>query len=59
MTQAKTVKQLAAEYGVNRKTFVSWLHIYGLDHLRRGYLFLPAAVVEIYTVLGHPEGHKI
>ena len=54
MVQAKTIKQLAAEYGVNRKTFVEWLKAYGLYNLKRGYLFMPSGVLEIYAVLGKP-----
>ena len=54
MLKAKTIKQLATEYGVNRKTFVDWLKADGLYDLKRGYLFSPAAVLEIYAVLGNP-----
>lgn len=58
VVRAKTIKQLAAEYGVNRKTFVEWLKAYGLYDLKIGYLFMPSGVLEIYAVLGKPGEYE-
>lgn len=53
--KAKTIKELASEYGVSRKTFVVWLKDADLLHLRVGRLFPPSAVYIIYCKFGNPK----
>lgn len=58
MIKAKTIKELAINYGVSRDTMVVWLEEYDLLKLRIGRLFPPSAVCEIYRVLGNPNEYK-
>ena len=53
--EAKTIKELADSYGVNRHTFVCWLREFDLLSLRIGRLFPPAAVRKIHEKLGDPR----
>ena len=53
--KAKTIKELAAEYGIDRKTFRLWLEVEKLMPLRVGRLFPPSAVNIIYMKLGNPK----
>lgn len=51
---SKTRSQIAAEYGICRKTLYNWLKKEGIQ-LRQG-LITPKELARIYAVLGNP-GH--
>ncbi len=53
MQVVKTKSQMAAEYGVSRKTFVKMLKTAGIDI--KGYLIFPAQQELIYQKLGRPS----
>ena len=56
--KAKTIKELAADYGVSRETFVAWLKDANLMRLRVGRLFPPSAVLLIYIEFGNPKEYS-
>lgn len=53
--KAKTIKELANEYGVSRDTFVAWLKDADLMRLRVGKLFPPVTIYIIYSKFGNPK----
>ncbi len=53
--KAMSLKQLAACYSVNQKTFKSWLTIHNFKiGTRKGYYFSPSQVKTIFEILGEP-----
>lgn len=56
LTQAKTRSQLAAEYGVSRRTFYSWLKKAQFEFDRQ--LLIPKQVQMIYEQFGNPNPNR-
>ena len=54
MKQAKTRAQIAAEYGISRKTFYNWLKKEGLTFQKRR-LINPKEIEIIYNIFGNPN----
>ncbi|MBX2930030.1 MAG: hypothetical protein KF852_19510, partial [Saprospiraceae bacterium] len=55
MKKTKTRQELAAEYGISRKTLARRIKAVGLEFsLSRGVL-LPADIMNVYRTLGFPE----
>ena len=54
MKQAKTRAQIAAEYGISRKTFYNWLKKEGISFQKRR-LINPKEVEIIYKTFGNPN----
>lgn len=56
-SKSKTLKQLAQEYQVHPDTFKKWLvraKLLAQGEKRKGYIFTPLEVKEIYEKLGDP-----
>ncbi|MEM5811115.1 MAG: hypothetical protein QXP66_04435 [Candidatus Aenigmatarchaeota archaeon] len=55
MKKTKTRKELAAEYGISRKTFARRLEGIGIKLSQSRGVLLPIDLIQIYRFLGFPE----